>query len=263
MVGNSLAGGSVELTVSSARQSLWRSRQNPSLLPGPTLILSCEGSLRNKRPRGGAATAAQQEDLIKHIFRELQDLGLVRPGERLVSLGGESTNVHPDFCAGKIHYRTVYYRLGNGSFDSDGLRFILLHEQRHLTGFRDWFAYLSIGIAWVAIFAYLQSVVHLLPQWSSLLALPATWYCSMPFLRWGETRSDLWAALQLKEKFGIGRPSIVAFKALEWPPIPMNRSRKIIRFLALRVFHTNYYPSVEKRVERIAKEVDEHPGNQP
>jgi len=182
----------------------------------------------------------------------------VRPGERLVSLGGESTKGYPNFCAGKIHHRTIYYRLGNGSFDADSLRFILLHEQRHLTGFRDWFAYLSIGIAWAMIFAYLQSAVHLLPQWSSPLVLPATWYCSMPFLRMGETRSDLWAARQLKTKFGIDRPSRVASKALTWPPLPMTRARQVLRFLVRRVLHTNYYQSVKDRVARIARDVDDH-----
>lgn len=206
-------------------------------------------------------TDAQQEELIKRVFRELQDSGLVRPTHRLRRFKNDGPDRYPEFHAGTYHFRTIYYGFGNCSFDADSLRFILLHEERHLRGMRDWFAYLFNVIGWTSLFIYLALFRNLQPPWSSLavLIVPATWYGSMPFLRIGETRSDLWAARHMKAEFGIARPSEVALKAMTFPPREMSRAQRVLRNILFDALHADYHPPLKKRIERIAREVDNDP----
>jgi hypothetical protein len=93
----------------------------------------------------------------------------------------------------------------------------------------------------------------------AFVILLAIWYGSIPLLRYGEVRADIWSARKLKSDFGVRTPSEVVLKALDWPDVVESRLRKAVRSLTIGPIH----PSVEERVERIAKEVDEHPENPP
>jgi len=203
---------------------------------------------------------SQQEDLIKRVFQELQDRGLVRSTHHPESYKEDGPGRSPQFHAGTIHFRSIFYRFGNCTFDENSLRFIILHEERHQKGIRDWYAFLFNWVFWTILFVYLRFSWNLQPPWSDLtllIIIPASWYSSMPFLRMGETRSDLWAARQLKSKLDVPRPSEVVQRALTFPPIERSRLEKLLRRILFNVVFADYHPPLEKRVARIKKEVDD------
>lgn len=202
--------------------------------------------------------AAEQEDLLREVFRDLQGRRLVQPNRKLVPFKrGERDS--PKFHAGILHRQHIYYWLDNHVFEPDGLRFILLHEERHLRGYLSQTAYLLSMIGWASLFVYLILIGYLRESpWSLLqiLLVPAVWYTAMPFLRIDEYRCDLWAAKQMKDELGIVRPSEVVRMTMTFKMRDLTRAQRASRFFAQRVLHIDYHPPLEKRVARIASEID-------
>ena len=201
-----------------------------------------------------------QENLIRRVLSELQERLLVNKKRKLVHRK-ESPVYRPAFHV-KINFPfrpSIAYRFGNCAFDEDSLRFILLHEEKHIRSPFSWM--MPTALITVDVYVLVQLLVQLAAAQAFLMAffiLGAIWYGSMPLLRYGEVRADLWSAQKLKSDFGIRAPSKVAFKALDWPDALESRTRKAIRQVILGAIH----PSKAKRVARIAEEVDDYPGDQ-
>lgn len=203
--------------------------------------------------------ATGQEDLLREVFRDLQNRRLVQPTRKLVPFKRGERN-YPNFHAGMLHRQNIYYWLDNHAFDADGLRFVLLHEERHLRGYLSQTAYFLSMIGWASFFVYLILTGHLRESpWFLLqiLLVPAVWYTAMPFLRIDENRCDLWAAKQMKDKLGIVRPSEAARRAMTFKKRDLTCAQRVSLFFASRIFHIDYHPPFRKRIARIEREIDD------
>lgn len=203
--------------------------------------------------------AGNQEASLKQVFRELQDMGLISSTRKLQPFK-HGPKHRPDSHAGLLRRSRIYYWLDDSKIEVDGLRFVLLHEERHQRGHLSAAAYFISFIGWSSFFVYLYLTGHFLhgPQGLLYLLLPvAVWYSTWPFAMIDERRSDLWATRLLKERFGIARPSLVVAKAFEFPPMHLSAEDRFVMRL-MKTFHTDYHPTKEKRIELIAKNVDDH-----
>jgi len=200
--------------------------------------------------------ANDQEALLQQTFHELQDMGLISPNRTLSKLKRGPKKV-PIFHVHPIRRNRIFYWLDNHVFEVDGLRFALLHEERHLTGGHlNGIAYSTSLVVWSCFFILLALTGRFLEGPSAViyLLLPvAVYYTAMPFLMISERRSDLWAASLLKDRFNVSRPSLVLARALDFPPPNMSPGERFLR----RISHVDYHPSKEKRIGLIAKEVDD------
>jgi len=257
MVGNSLVGGSLELTESVDRQSVCQWQQNPFSSPGSILTPSCVDSLRDSA--GGTGVAGDQEALLKQIFRDLQDMGLISSTRTLQPMKRGPSNA-PILHVDPLHRSRIYYWLDHYEFETDGLRYALLHEERHLGGGHlNGIAYGASLVGWSCFFLYLALTGHLQQSpWPLLyLLLPvAVYYSALPFLVISEMRSDLWAATTLKSRFSVARPSQILARALDFPPPKMTPTERFLR----RVLHADPHPSKKRRIELVAKKVDDNEG---
>lgn len=201
----------------------------------------------------------EQEALINRVLKDLQDRSIVSAKRKLAHMK-QKPNRRPSFYVrvARLGHPVVAYRFGNCAFDESGLRFILMHEERHVISPWCWLgAVILIGMGAIAVLLRLSLFTSFVDNLVSLLILFVVWYGSMPILRYGEVQADLWSARKLKSDFGIHTPSEIALKALTWPRAKESRIRRILRFL----FYSATHPSISKRVARIARDVDEPPEN--
>jgi len=201
----------------------------------------------------------EQELLINNVLKSLQARHIVSPKRRLEHIK-EKPSRHPSFGVRlvRLGYPIVAYRFGNCTFDEGSLRFILLHEEKHVRSSLVWlipmilFVAVSLQLVLRLLLLALGAEVDIL---ASLLLLAAISCGSILALRHGETQADLWSARKLKSNFGIRTPSEVALRALTWPDEVGGRLGKAIRSLMRSATH----PSKEERVARIARDVDADP----
>jgi len=202
--------------------------------------------------------ASEQEALLLHTFHELQEMGLIASTRRLYPF--KHGNKHcPHFQAALVRRSRIYYWLNDSKLERDGLRFVLLHEERHLRGYLSSTAYFVSFIAWTSFLLYLYLTVHFPEKlWAvvALLYLVGLWYSMMPYLMIDERRSDLWATRCLKNRFGVACPSRVVAKAMDFPPLLLSPEDRLIMRVK-KALHTDYHPTKEKRIELIAREVDD------
>ena len=206
-------------------------------------------------------TSCQKQDLlINRVLKDLQGRSIVSPRRRLTHMK-EKPARHPSFYvrAVRLGHPIIAYRFGNCTFDEGGLRFILMHEEKHIRSPLSWL------IPTILISADMYLLLWLLSRTTaaeaflfSFVMFLAIWYGSMPLLRYGEAKADIWSAQKLKSEFGIHTPSEVALKALSWPDVVECRVRKVVKSLSVGPIH----PSRAQRVARIVGEVDERPGIQ-
>jgi hypothetical protein len=209
---------------------------------------------------GESGVEGEQEALLNQVFRELQDIGLISLTHHLQPIK-RGFKDRPSFRADLVRRKRIHYWLDNFRFDADGLRFFLLHEERHMAGYAGYLSLASWIISWIAwgfFFLYLAWKGYFQqPPWISLyfLIFPAGYYSALPFLMIDEFRSDEWAALQLKTGFGISRPSEVL--ARNFPPQRQSHSNRIVARLFDVLHLEDYHPSEKRRIERIARMVDD------
>ena len=199
-----------------------------------------------------------QDDLINRVLKNLQERSIVSPKRRLAHMK-EKPARRPSFYvrAVRLGHPMIAYRFGNRTFDEGSLRFILMHEEKHIQSPLSWIvptALISTDLVFLVRFLLMAATYDFLVSLGMFLAV---WYGSMPLLRHGEVRADLWSARRLRTDFGIRAPSEVALQALSWPEVVESRVRKVFRSVTVGPIH----PSVAQRVARIAEEVDERPGN--
>jgi hypothetical protein len=201
--------------------------------------------------------AGDQEELLRQTFRDLQDMGLISLTHRLQPIK-RGFKDRPNFRADLLHHKRIYYWLDNFKFDPDGLRFFLLHEERHMAGYISLASWIISWTAWGSFFLYLMWKEYFLqPPWAALylFIFPAGYYSALPFLMHDEYQSDEWAALQLKTRFGISRPSEVLVRNL--PPRRQSHSNRTVSWIFEVLHLEDYHPSEKRRIERIARTVDD------
>jgi len=111
---------------------------------------------------------------------------------------------------------------------------------------------------WSSFFICLALTGHFLysPLELLYLLLPvAVWYSTMPFAMMDEIRCDQWAAKNLRDRYGVSRPSQVLAKAMDFPPRHLDFTDRVLKRL-LDGIHADYHPTKEKRIELIAENID-------
>lgn len=201
--------------------------------------------------------AGDQEALLKQVFRELQDLGLISLTHRLQPIKRGFKN-RPAFRADLVHHKRIYYWLDNFRFDAEGLRFFLLHEERHMAGYLSLASWIISWIGWGLFFLYLARKGYFLqPPLAALyfFIFPAGYYSALPFLMIDEFRSDEWAAVQLKTRFGVSRPSEVLAGNL--PPRHQSHPNRTVSRIFEVLHLEDYHPPEKRRIQRIARRIDD------
>lgn len=198
---------------------------------------------------------------VQEVFLELREKELVKKACKCRQWRVDN------FKAGVIFRRTIFYNKKYADLDKDCLRFALLHEEGHLC--KKQYSHLVIGLDVVVIILSILAVNYIASGHSSMVSpvlyglLPLwVWLILVSFrifsepIQCEETASDLFAARNLKDAYGIGQPSIIADRLFELITSPMTDSfADRLYFL----FFGGMHPSNDERVKRIKEMVDDRP----
>lgn len=196
------------------------------------------------------------EPSIESVLNDLKSRGLVDPKRRLVHLKEKNVKRPVIYVRVNLISRPIIaYRFGRFHFSTNSLRFILLHEEKHVRLL--WITILPIVLLFTADMTVAGWFSGVAPPFNSsvflLLLLLISIYPSVFVFRCGEIRADLWSAQNMRDAFGIQLPSEVARQALTWAN-GVGWPRRVLRLVFGRI-----HPTAEERVRRIAQKVDANP----
>jgi Zn-dependent protease with chaperone function len=199
---------------------------------------------------------------VREIFEELRSKGHIKKSKKCRTSG-----IVPNFKAGVLFRRTIFYNKEYEGLEDNLLRFALLHEEGHHQGKQ--YSHLVIAVDLLVIISSIVLATYYAD--SELRTINAIIYGLTPIYVWllfassrifggaiqkDELKSDLFAAEVLKDGYAISKPSAIVdrlFKALT----PAERHDSI-GYRLLRLFFGGMHPEDEDRVGIIAKKVDQH-----
>ena len=166
------------------------------------------------------------KDSCERIFFELVTDGAIFPTHAI-----ESSENYTYFHAG---LKTIHYNPKMNQLDDSSIKICLLHEEGHIRNqYRTVLFLILLGIISIAIIVVVQANLILkLVLVLSIILISIWWY-----VLFDEYQSDLFAGRMLKEKFGVGKPSVLLEKTLK--KLPSSRLSRIT------------HPSVKQRVKKM------------
>ncbi|MBN2094730.1 MAG: hypothetical protein JW727_01665 [Candidatus Aenigmarchaeota archaeon] len=191
---------------------------------------------------------------IEKVFKKLKDKKLIPVWLKL-----EKSTFTSNFGSGPIDriQKRISYSPKYATIAENALIFTLLHEAHHAQSKQrsDLVLLLTplLGLIGLSLVHYyqiryleiaLQPGAHIL--WS-ILILGLLWFYFKSWLKQDEIDADLWAAIQMKDKLNIKKPSN-ALKATLKELTVGAKTNRLVRVIASSI---DYHPSEEERLRLI------------
>ena len=184
-----------------------------------------------------------KETNIEAVFNDLKLKGLIKKDRILVASKCESGL--------RAKGKEIIYNPLFSDFNKDNLKYLLLHEEAHLTHFQhsSWIIILVFILAFGAYY-------HSKNIWIAFAGLILPLFIFRRFITKDELAADLWSAEQLKLNFKITKPS----KIMESTYKEFKLHRKERNFISktctmlIRLFC--YHPPFDKRIEYVRVRVE-------
>ena len=170
------------------------------------------------------------KDAVTKIFYELKEKECIEANRKILELENYPT-FHAGIC--KIHYNRKMNEL-----DENSIRISLLHEEGHIRLLYRTILFLIFLLG----FFVLLVLSNLNPIFKILISIIVGLISSIVFLQIEEYDSDKFAAMTLRDIYGIPQPSKILEKTLEKTPHE-----------GLSAYT---HPSAHKRVKNIIDNVD-------
>ena len=197
---------------------------------------------------------------VDNIFGELRSKGHIKKSKKCKASG-----LVPNFKAGVLFRRTIFYGSEYENLEDDLLRFALLHEEGHHQGKQN--SHLVIGVS-MAVILSSMALVNWVGASNPKVIQPILWGLT-PFYVWlllasmrifggaiqkDEFRSDSIAAKTLRDAYAINKPSEVLDRLLK--ALTSSKEHDSVGYRLYGLFFGAMHPSDEERVRRIREKVD-------
>jgi len=197
---------------------------------------------------------------VRDVFGELRFKGHIKKSKKC-----RTSWIVPNFKAGVLFRRTIFYSKRYDNLELNSLRFALLHEEGHHQ--EKQYSHLVIAVDMLVIISsmvlatwYAGSDLHTINAITYGLTPIYIWLLLASFRLFGgaiqkdELKSDSFAAEVLKDHYAISKPSEIVDRLLK--AVTPAEKHDSIGYRLLRLFFGGMHPTDEDRVRRIAEKVD-------
>lgn len=189
---------------------------------------------------------------VSDIFEELKRDGIISPSRKLKK--GKK------FESSLFRANLIYYTdLANEKFEEDLIKFILLHEESHLTNNKEHSIFARLSLIFLIMIYLASFFTNLINIWHFFISIGILFMILiilvhapvLDLLKKSEYKCDFWAAKILKNEYDISEPSLTLNKLKRFK---MKNGRSVISLIRGII---DPHPSIDLRIKRIENLVDD------